>query len=421
MAGATSVISVAIVGDSKKFQKAVGQADKSAKNLGTSMRRTAIGIGAGIAGLFAVSKVFDVVGDAVNEADRLGDATANLNRIIGSVNTAKIAETADDFLKLGLSSQDVLELSVGFARIARAAGLSRGKIAKYATDVSATAQAMALVDEKGRTAATWIEIIGRAASKPATTRSMAALGLNLKETRVQAEALSATGKKSADSLTKQELAAARLKLIMEGLAPVLKDATANMSDLERQRAEMGARLEEGLGKFGVAITPGLIEIMDWLLKIVDEIPKWVEWFKLGFTTVQVALGVLGDQFRDSEVGKFLIWTQEQIPQWIEWFELGFDRVSKALGELVVDFQEGFAMAEGFVRDLLGPLATVAGIIDQIFGADHTATFTVVAPGTRISRNAPGSGPRNERNTTNDNRDFNNRNGVVNQRIGGLNS
>ena len=87
MARASSVISVAITGDSKKLQGALKGADKGVKNFGSSLKGAALGIGAALAGVFAVSKGFDFLQGSLQEADRLGDSVSNLNRIIGKVNT----------------------------------------------------------------------------------------------------------------------------------------------------------------------------------------------------------------------------------------------------------------------------------------------------------------------------------------------
>ena len=108
MARASSVISVAITGDSKKLQGALKGADKGVAGFGKSMKSAALGIGTALAGVFAVSKAFDFVQGALGEADRLGDSVGNLQRIIGKVNTAKLQKTANAFLDLGLSSAGVL-------------------------------------------------------------------------------------------------------------------------------------------------------------------------------------------------------------------------------------------------------------------------------------------------------------------------
>jgi len=417
MATASSVISVAIVGDSRKFQNAAKGAGKSAKGLGTSLKGAAVGIGAAFAGLFAISKGFEFIGDSLGEADRAGDAVSNLNRIIGTVNTKKLEAAADDFLKLGLSSNDVLELSVGFARIAKAIGLKPNLITDYADDVAAVGKAMSLVDEKGRDAAFWVEAIGKAADKPGGGRAAKLLGINVNEAKVIAKALKDTGKASADMLTPAEKSSARFLIIMQKLAKVVPEALAN-PDLELKQEEMGARIEELQKKIGIGLQPIVADLLTNLLNISES--EWVADMMKGVDVVRDGIGNLNkglQAVQDSEAFQALLKgidvVRETIPILVTDFQEGWGRVEEALlpfdeaiggipedlqqiadgaGELATSFGKAVDQMITDLGNFLGPLARIADIIGQIFGSDHTAHFTVVESGTRSGGNVPGRGP-----------------------------
>jgi hypothetical protein len=312
MARATSTISVAITGDSKKLQGALRGADKGVKGFAGSMKGAALGIGTALAGVFAVSKGFEFIQGALGEADRLGDSVSNLNRIIGKVNTKKIQKTADAFIDLGLSSADVQELSVGFARIAKSIGISPHIIGRYATDVAAVAQSLSLVDEHGRDAATWIEMIAKAAAKP-SFKTAKDLGINLArvEKLTNLLALKETGKKSAKDLTPAEKAAARLKVILNELKPLIAETLAN-PDVELKQKILGAKIEELQGKIGQGLQPVVADLLQNIIDIsesewVDDMVKGIETLqgkhdvavfedlKTGIATVQAAIGIAVDE------------------------------------------------------------------------------------------------------------------------------
>ena len=398
MARASSVISVAITGDSKKLQGALRGADKGVAGFGKSMKSAALGIGAALAGVFAVSKAFDFVQGALNEADRLGDAMSNLNRIIGKTNTTKLQAQANAFIDLGLSSQDVLELSVGFARIARTIGISPHIIGRYADDVSSVAKALSLVDENGRGAAEWVTIIGKVASKP-SLKNAKDLGLSLTtiEKLTTKLAVKETGKLAKD-LTDADKAAARLKVILGLLKPVVTDVLAN-PDVELKQERLRAKIEELQGQIGTGLQP----IVADLLQNIDDISKseWVddmvkgietlqgkhdvpifEDLKKGIETVQAAFVVVNEEISE-DVAQIEGWARDV-------WKLMEDIARATFGaqEALIAFASKVASPLGNVLDILGQIA------DALTHLDNSPRFSV-SPG-RTPRGSPGSGTTSDR-------------------------
>ncbi len=278
MARSSSVINVSIIGDAKKLVAATKDADKATGGLMKS--------GAKVLGTLAVAgvgidKAFDFVQESVKEADRLGDATSRLNRLIGQTDTQKLAEVAGEFHNLGLSKQDVLELGANFATVTAPLELNPGIVGDFADDVAATAAAMALVDAEGRDAAFFVEQIGKAAG--GAEKPLKELGIAVSDDAVAAQALKDTGKDLPSQLTDTEKAAARLKIIMFELAPALRDAAAGSGDVERKQAEMQARVETLSGELGMALTPALNDVLTVLLDIAKH-----DW---GYDFKRIAWGV----------------------------------------------------------------------------------------------------------------------------------
>ncbi len=423
MARATSTISVAITGDSKKLQGALKGAEKGVGRFGSSMKGAAIGIGSALAGVFAISKGFEFLQDSIKESDRAGDALSNLNRIIGKVNAKKIEKVASSLTDIGLSTSDVLELSVGFARIARTIGLSPNLIANYADDVAAVGKAMSLVDEKGRDAATFIELIAKAASKPAkgTSKQLQALGLGASASAIERtaikRALEDSGKKNAGDLTEAEKNAARLLVIMRKLKGIVPEALAN-PDVELQQAKLQARIKNLEKEIGDNLQPIVADLLQSLLDIGKS--QWVSDLMLGFETVKVGFKVfqddvlpplisdlnlgaktveiaLGDAGDEAEImGVKVVDQLADIAEALIPVPRNIGDIIIAFGEIPYNVGKALESVLGFVTDAksaLNPLVDLLRSIDEFLNGRHTATFRIGIDAPRIGHNAPSSKDR----------------------------
>lgn len=287
MPSADSIIRVSIIGDAKKLTGALGEADRSTGGLLKSA-------GKALVGLAVLDKGFDFAQGAIEEADRLGDAMTRLNISIGETNTAKLAEAADDYAAIGLSTQDVLEGAAAFADLGVNAGIAAPDIANLADDVTATAAAISLLD--GSDVATDIDLIGKAAGGNA--KAMRALGINVSEADVTMRALTDTGKTTAASLTEGEKATARLNLVLDALKPKLDAATTGSGDLEQSQKELQARVETLQGQLGGPLSDALNQVLGFIIDEINAIPGAIHgWQMLGGAIESFgrhALGPLGN-------------------------------------------------------------------------------------------------------------------------------
>lgn len=285
MASADSIIRVAIVGDAKGMTKALGSAEGSLKGIATKA-------GGALLGLAAVDKAFEFLDGSTKEADRLGDAITRLNIQIGETDTAKLREQADDYHDIGLSSQDVLELSANFADLGINAGIASPVIADLADDVSATAAAMSLLDDSD--AAGNVDLIGKAAAGNA--KAMRSLGISVSEADVTLRALTDTGKKNETQLTAGEKATARLNLVLDALKPKLDAATTGSGDLEQSQRKLQAQAEELQGKLGGPLSDALQTVTGFINDEIDAIPHAIDGFiafgRIVAPAVSAALGPL---------------------------------------------------------------------------------------------------------------------------------
>jgi hypothetical protein len=281
VARADSTIRVNIIGDARSLEKAAGKSELAVGGIGKAAKIA----GGAIVAAFAADAVLDFAQTALSEADRIGDATTRLEAQLGDL-SAPLIEAAGGMEKLGQSRQDVLELEARFTDLATAVQLSGEQIAAAALPASEAAAALALLGLGGGDAATVLDLIGKAAG--GSDKPLKELGISLSDAEVEARALRDTGKQNADALTDQELAAARLALIMEKLEPRVKAVTDGNADLEQKQSELQARFETLTGKIGTAIEGPLTDFLGWVLSGID-----------GLGMLGEFMGYVEDQFRSA--------------------------------------------------------------------------------------------------------------------------
>lgn len=294
MGNADSTIRVNIIGDARDLQAASKDANRAIGGIGKAAK---IMGGAIVAG-FAVDAALDFGQTALDEADRIGDASARLTSQLGPLAPALI-DTAGGFEKLGQSRQDALEMEARFTDLGIAAGVAKDQLVTAAPSVVEAASALALLGKGGGDAPTIIDEIGKAAG--GSNKPLRDLGINVSDAEVAARAMADTGKTSAGALTDNELAAARLKVIMEKLAPQVKAVTDNSGDLEQKQSELQAKFETVTGKIGQALEGPLTDLLTWINEGIDGLSELDDFIALMEKNLRDALGPIA-RVRDALEG-----------------------------------------------------------------------------------------------------------------------
>lgn len=260
MARADSTIRVNILGDAKSLQKAAATSEGAVAGLNKKI----VAAGGIIAGAFAADQLIEFGNTALKEADRVGDAAGRLESQLGDL-AGPLTDAADEFARLGASEGDMLELEAAIVDVGTALGITKQELAANADEAAATAAALALITDTD--ADTWIDQIGKAAN--GSERAFRALGISVTEAEVVARALATTGKDTADALTDGELAAARLELTLEKLAPRIAEVTTGTGDLEQKQAELQAKFETLSGKIGEHLEGPLNDLLSWVISGIE--------------------------------------------------------------------------------------------------------------------------------------------------------
>jgi hypothetical protein len=267
VARSDSTIAVSIIGDTRKLTGALKSADRSVGTFSKSLGGVPIGVlaAAGAATVVAGAAA-NFLGGAVKEGDRLGDAITRLRLQLGSL-AGPLQDTASNFDFIGQSKQDMLELEANFADMATAAGIADPKIASTAEQVAAIAAATKLLT--GQDPTLIVKEIGQAAA--GNKKPLKDLGVRLDDAAVKQLAMEQSGKKNAKALSDQDLATARLTLILQQLNPKLHEAASAQSDVEQATGKVNARLETLQGDLGERIQTPIATFIAALLTLGEAI------------------------------------------------------------------------------------------------------------------------------------------------------
>lgn len=287
MARGDSTIRVSIIGDARKLTGALGDADRATGGLLKSAATVAV------AGA-VIKEGFDFVGDALDNADRLGDATSRLELSIGKVDADKIAALADEFTDVGLAAPAVAEISASFAEMAKAStDLNSGEIAAMAPGVAEFAGALARVKDADPAA------MGEAVSKFISgARGAKQAGIEL-------------GIPFDEALTPGQ----RYAELMERLPALVDQVTGANAGLDDKQSKLEATWDNFTTKVGPSVEAGIEGILDWTTDMVDAIPGAIEgWDMLG-RHIQGALNdILSPLARASDAVQGFLNLVSQIPR-----------------------------------------------------------------------------------------------------------
>ena len=383
----TRKLTIEILGKDKSEQS-VNSAERNTSRLGESIQSVGrIAAGVLAAGVIqeGFSRLAQGFSSSVEAASSLGESMNAVNVIFGE-SSAKIQDWgANNAASLGLSTRAFNELATPLGAMFKNAGFSMDETAGHTIALTERAADMASVfNTDVSEALSAIQAGLRGESDP-----LERFGVGLSAAKVEAHALAMTGKDVAKSLSDQELAAARVSLIMEQTAAVQGDF-ANTSDglansqriaaaeMENMQAEIGTKLMPIQLAWTKAKLDATRALAEKLVPAMESAYGWIS-AKLG-PAMETGRGIV-DRLRESfsSTGEGTQQLQDKFAPLIEsgqklWASLseGVDRVmpvvrefQERFGELWVDLYpkiqatgEQIVSAVSSVLDFLSALFTV---------------------------------------------------------------
>lgn len=293
-------ITLIFAGDSAKLEEAFNRVGNAARSFGQKADETTGSAGrlqgalskAGpaFAGAFAANIASDGLSAVKGFVDGSVEAFSNLNESVNAVNQifGASANEIQDWAKknansLGLSTRAFNELATPLGALLKNAGLPLTQVTTWTEKLTERAADMASVfNSSVPDALEAIQAGIRGEADP-----LERFGVSLSAAKVQAEALAETGKKTAAKLTDQELATARLNLIMKQSAATAGDFRNTSGGLANSQRIAAARTEELQAKIGQKLAPAvelatkaklaLVSVIsDRVVPVIAKIAAWFE-------------------------------------------------------------------------------------------------------------------------------------------------
>lgn len=258
---------VEIVGDTSALEKSYRRAEKSTTSFGKSLNQATRGglaatvsfkgLGRSLAfasGTFLGASGFVAVTEqAIDAASDLNEQLSKTRVVFGRSSRGVVAWSKTTSSAFGISRRAALGTASSFGALFRPLGIT-GKVAaqqsRALTELGADLASFYNTDVASALDAIRSGLVGE--SEP-----LRQYGVLLSETRVQAQAMADTGKRSAASLTNQEKALARIKIIFTDTAIAQGDFARTSEGLANQSRTLSANLDDLETKIGGVLVPTL--------------------------------------------------------------------------------------------------------------------------------------------------------------------
>lgn len=230
---------------------------------------------AGVIGSAVVAKLTQYIGDAAVAAGDLNETLSMTEVVFGSATGAvvKFADEMND--KFGSVRTEILGAAADFGITAKAIGLNKVEAAAFSTqlvklaDDAASFKNVTLADALDR-----IKAALRGEADP-----IEKLGVQMKESAVNAEALRLGLAKTASGITETMKVQARYSLIAKGLADATGDHARTQGQFNGQLKEFKDRLGTLSASIGQLVLPAFTKMLDAvnpILKAIDELIKKIK-------------------------------------------------------------------------------------------------------------------------------------------------
>ena len=223
--------------------------------------------------------------DMATEANKIAK---NFDGVFGPAAASLDDEIVDLAGHMGLTEHEAQQLLATTGALAQSMGMSQQESADYSAEMFKLAGDMAAFNPEAGTAADAMEDLTKAAN--GSTKGMAAWGVSLKSSEINARALANTGKETTSQLTQEEKALATLQLTQEktaasqgALNDAMESGSTEVKEAKADIADMQVEVGNALMPIKKLALQGFLILADILIALQPAIEAIGE-----------VLGVLGD-------------------------------------------------------------------------------------------------------------------------------
>ena len=274
MAAGTSVINVAILGDAKKFKRAVGEASDKLGRFASKVGTVSTGVvkGFGVMGA-AAGGLAVVVGKQLFD---VGEELTALDQKIGTVFSGKSLEQvtgwADEVAaRMGLTSTQAAGLAANAGDLLKPMGFTADEAANMSTEIIGLAGALSEWSGGQRSVEETAEILSKALL--GERDSLKSLGIAINQAEVDQRALTIAQQAGRDEITEQDKALATQALILEKSTDAQEAFAAGGNKLTAAQNRLKAAIGEVQERLARRLLPLFARVADVVVELIDVFDK----------------------------------------------------------------------------------------------------------------------------------------------------
>lgn len=274
MAAGTSVINVAILGDAKKFKRAVGEASDKLGRFASKVGTVSTGVvkGFGVMGA-AAGGLAVVVGKQLFD---VGEELTALDQKIGTVFSGESLEQvtgwADEVAaRMGLTSTQAAGLAANAGDLLKPMGFTADEAASMSTEIIGLAGALSEWSGGQRSVEETAEILSKALL--GERDSLKSLGIAINQAEVDQRALTIAQQAGREEITEQDKALATQALILEKSTDAQEAFAAGGNKLTAAQNRLKAAIGEVQERLARRLLPLFARVADVVVELIDVFDK----------------------------------------------------------------------------------------------------------------------------------------------------
>lgn len=276
---------VRIIGDDRDLQRAFKNSERGAgrfesrmSKLNQSLRGGLTGgFGGGSALLFGsgafigTAALTKAISESIQAASALNEEISKSRQIFGDSSVAIESWAQTTASAIGVAEVEALRATGTFGNLFATVGLGQqqaGEMSQELVQLAADLASFNNADISDVLTAIRSGLIGEA-------EPLRRYGVLLSETRVQQQAMAASGKENVKELTNQEKALARYQIILSDTAVAQGDFARTSGGLANQTRVLRARLQDTQAELGTKLLPTMLrltEVANDLIDVIDQDP-----------------------------------------------------------------------------------------------------------------------------------------------------
>lgn len=270
MAKGTSVINVKILGDAKKFKKAVGEASSKIGAFGSKVGSvsTSVAKGFGVMGVAAGGLAVVVGKQLFSVGEELTSLDQKINTVFSGKSLEQVTGWADDVAaRMGLTSTQAAGLAANAGDLLKPMGFTADEAASMSTEIIGLSGALSEWSGGQRSVEETADILQKALL--GERDSLKSLGISINQAEVDQRALTIAQADGRDAITAQDKALATQALILEKSTDAQAAFAAGGNKLTAAQNKLKAAFGELQERLARKLLPLFAQAADIVMELIE--------------------------------------------------------------------------------------------------------------------------------------------------------